>query len=142
MPELTLAESSSSTSSARRHGQAAHDRDAARAAPLRHGAFGDVPLRDLERMSGEIASGGPAARAVRYGDHAGVPQTLEAAVRWGYMRRNPAKLAGRTPSRRRVRCARYTVAEVEAIAAELSPAYPPLPVFAAATGLRPEEWRR
>ena len=30
--------------------------------------------------------------------------------------------------------------EVEAIAAELSPAYRPLPMFAAATGLRPEEW--
>lgn len=33
----------------------------------------------------------------------------------------------------------FTLAEVDAIA-ELSPAYRPLPAFAAATGLRPEEW--
>ena len=35
----------------------------------------------------------------------------------------------------------FTAAEVEAIAAELSPTYQPLPIFAAATGLRPEEWQ-
>jgi integrase len=34
----------------------------------------------------------------------------------------------------------FTNAEVEAIAAELAPAHRPLPTFAAATGLRPEEW--
>lgn len=34
----------------------------------------------------------------------------------------------------------YSLAELDAIAAELSPAYAPLPAFAAATGLRPEEW--
>ena len=35
----------------------------------------------------------------------------------------------------------FTVEEIEAIAAELSPIYQPLPHFAAATGLRPEEWQ-
>jgi integrase len=35
----------------------------------------------------------------------------------------------------------YTRAEVDAIAAELGPSYGPLPIFAAATGLRPEEWQ-
>jgi integrase len=35
----------------------------------------------------------------------------------------------------------FTPTEVEAIAAELSPMYRPLPAFAAATGLRPEEWQ-
>jgi integrase len=56
------------------------------------------------------------------------------------MTRNPAKLAGRNPepSPRPVRA--YTVAELDAIAAELSAGYEPLPDFAAATGLRPEEW--
>jgi integrase len=34
----------------------------------------------------------------------------------------------------------YTPVELDAIAAELAPAYRPLPAFAAATGLRPEEW--
>jgi integrase len=55
------------------------------------------------------------------------------------MTRNPAKLPGRNPEppRRAVRV--YSVPEEEAIAAELSPMYEPLPDFAAATGLRPEE---
>jgi integrase len=35
----------------------------------------------------------------------------------------------------------FTRDEVEAIAVELSPMYAPLPAFAAATGLRPEEWQ-
>ncbi len=34
----------------------------------------------------------------------------------------------------------YTLAELDALACELSPAYRPLPRFAAATGLRPKEW--
>jgi integrase len=57
------------------------------------------------------------------------------------MSRNPAKLAGRNrkPAPRPVRA--FSLAEVDAIAAELSPLYSPLPVFVAATGLRPEEWQ-
>jgi integrase len=56
------------------------------------------------------------------------------------MSRNPAKLIGpnRQPSPRAIRA--YTLAEVDAIGAELSARYQPLPAFAAATGLRPEEW--
>ena len=57
------------------------------------------------------------------------------------MTTNPALLAGRNrqPSPRTVRI--YNRAELDAIALELHPAYAPLPVFAAATGLRPEEWQ-
>jgi len=105
-------------------------------------AFGDVPLRDLERMSGEIASWRTKLPdRSRYGVLQALRQALEAAVRWGYMDRNPAKLAGRNPqpSPRAVRA--YTIEEIDAIAAELVPAYRPLPAFAAATGLRPEEWQ-
>ena len=60
-------------------------------------------------------------------------------MRWGYVSSNPAKLAGpnRQPTTRPVRA--FTVAEVEAISEELSPRYAPLPLFVAATGLRPEE---
>jgi integrase len=56
------------------------------------------------------------------------------------MRTNPAKAVGRNrqPAARPVRV--FTNAELDAIAAELSPMYAPLPGFAAATGLRPEEW--
>jgi integrase len=66
-------------------------------------------------------------------------QALGAAVRWGYISRNPAVLAGRNPqpALRRVRA--FTRAELEAIGAEMAPAFAALPAFAAATGLRPEE---
>jgi integrase len=105
-------------------------------------AFGKVPLRDLERMSGEIATWqAQLPERSRYGIVQALRQTLEAAVRWGYMTRNPAKLAGRNrqPAPRTVWA--FTTAELEAIAAEMSPQYQPLPAFAAATGLRPEEWQ-
>jgi len=57
------------------------------------------------------------------------------------MTRNPAKAAGRNPKPppRAVRA--FTRAELDAIAAELAPAFRTLPLFAAATGLRPEEWQ-
>jgi integrase len=105
-------------------------------------AFGDVPLRDLERMSGELADWRTTLpEGSRYGVMQALRQALEAAVRYGYMTRNPAKLAGRNPQPPPRPIRAYTVAEVEAIAAELSPMYRPLPMFAAATGLRPEEWQ-
>jgi hypothetical protein len=68
-------------------------------------------------------------------------QVLDAAVRSERMTRNPAKAAGRNPKPppRAVRA--FTRAELDAIAAELAPAFQPLPLFAAATGLRPEEWQ-
>jgi integrase len=104
-------------------------------------AFGDVPLCELGRMSGEIAGwqAGLLERS-RYGIMQALRQTLEAAVRWRYIDENPAKLAGRNPQPppRPVRV--YTLDELEAIAAELRAQYEPLPDFASATGLRPEEW--
>jgi integrase len=103
--------------------------------------YGEVPLRELERMAGELAAWqATLPERSRYGIVQALRQTLAAAMRWDYMSRNPAKLAGSNPepSPRAVRA--YTLAEVEAIAAELSPRYEPLPSFAAATGLRPEEW--
>jgi integrase len=105
-------------------------------------AFGGVPLRELERMSGEIAAWqARLSERSRYGVVQALRQTLEAAVRWGYMGRNPAKLAGRNrqPTPRTVRT--FTTAELEAIAAELSPSYRALPQFVAANGLRPSEWQ-
>jgi len=104
-------------------------------------AFGDVPLRDLERMSGELASWmAKLPERSRYGVVQALRQALEAAVRWGYIKVNPAKLAGRNrqPAPRPVRA--FTFDELDAIACELSLIYRPLVPFAAATGLRPEEW--
>jgi integrase len=104
-------------------------------------AYGDVPLRDLERMVDELAGWrAKLPERSRYGIVGALRQTLGAAVRWDYMGRNPAKLVGpnRQPSPRPIRA--YTLAEVDAIGAELSADYRPIPAFAAATGLRPEEW--
>ena len=64
---------------------------------------------------------------------------MEAGVRWGYMTRNPARLAGSNPAPAPRPVRAYTFAELEALAAELSARYRPLPSFVAATGLRPEE---
>lgn len=105
-------------------------------------AFGDVPLRELENMPDDIA--GWQARLPERAGHgivSALRQTLDAAVRWKRMNSNPAKLAGRNPKPpvRTVRA--YTRNEVDAIALELSAIYRPLPAFAAATGLRPEEWQ-
>jgi integrase len=105
-------------------------------------AFGDVPLRDLERMSGELASWrATLPERSRFAITAALKQALGAAIRWGYMSQNPAKQAGRNPQPppRPVRA--FTATELEAIAAELSPIYRPLPIFASATDLRPEEWQ-
>lgn len=104
-------------------------------------AFGEIPLRDLERMSSEIA--GWRARQpprVAHARASALRQTLDAGVRWELMRRNPAK-ADRNPkpAPRPVRA--FAPDELEAIAAELSAIYRHLPAFAAATGLRPEEWQ-
>jgi integrase len=104
--------------------------------------FGDVPLHDLERMVDEVAAwqASQSARS-RYGRVQALRQTLDAAVRWGYLARNPAKLAGRNrqPTPRAVRV--FTPAELDAIIVELHPRYAALPILVAATGLRPEEWQ-
>lgn len=105
-------------------------------------AFGNVPLGDFERMAGEIASWETTLpERSRYGITGALRQTLGAAVRWGYMRVNPASLAGprRQPPPRAIRV--YTRDELRAIAVELPAACASLPDFAAATGLRPEEWQ-
>lgn len=105
-------------------------------------AFGGVVLGDLERMSGELASWRTTLpERSRYDITRALRQALEAAVRWGYMDCNPAKLAGRNPQPPPRPIRAYTDAELDAIAAELSPQYRALPAFAAATGLRPEEWQ-
>jgi hypothetical protein len=91
---------------------------------LRHATrdYSRVPLRELERMVDELA--GWQARLParsRYGIVGALRQTLGAAERWGYMRANPAKLMGpnRQPPPRPIRA--YTLAELAAIVAEISP---------------------
>jgi integrase len=104
--------------------------------------FGGVPLRDLERMAGEIAAWeARLPERSRYGITGALRQALGAAVRWGYMQVNSAALAGprRQPPPRSIRV--YSLDELRAITAELPARYASLPLFAATTGLRPEEWQ-
>lgn len=105
-------------------------------------AYGDVPLSELEGMSGELQGWRAKLPAgSRYAVMQALRQCLGAAVRWGYIGRNPAALAGRNPQPPPRSIRAFSPAELDAIAAELSPRYAALPAFAVATGLRPEEWQ-
>ena len=103
-------------------------------------AYGDVPLRELERMSGDLADF--AARlpsGYRYSVMSALRQVLTAGVRWGYLDANPAVAAGPNPMppARTVRA--FTPDELDALAAEVSDHVAALIRFDAATGLRPSE---
>jgi integrase len=74
-----------------------------------------------------------------YGIVSAFRQVCEVAVRWGDMTKNPVKLAGSNPPPPRG-VQTFTLPEVDAIAAELGSVYGPMIRFAAATGMRPEEW--
>jgi integrase len=105
-------------------------------------AYGGVTLREFEGMSGELAGWRKhLPEGSRYAVMQALRQALGAAVRWGYITRNPAVLAGRNPQPPPRTIRAFTRDELDAIAAEMSPQYQPLPMFAAATGLRPEEWQ-
>lgn len=80
------------------------------------------------------------AGAVALGVVQALRQALEAAVRWGDMELNPAKLAGANPPPPPRGVQPFTVDEIARIAAELGPTYGPMIRFADATGMRPEEW--
>jgi integrase len=68
-------------------------------------------------------------------------QVLARAVVWGMIDANPAKVGVDNPSsRRREQRPFESWAELDAVAAYLSPRYRPMVIFAAATGLRPAEW--
>ncbi len=104
-------------------------------------AFGTTPLADFERMTDEIA--GFAAKLperYRYSVVSALRQTCEAGVRFGYMTRNPAKLAGKNPQPppRVIRI--YTADEITRLTQELGRRESAAVRFAAATGLRPAEW--
>lgn len=103
--------------------------------------YGDTKLIELEAMSEDLAEW-RTTLPPRYAHKvmSALRQVLAAGVRWRMLERNPAVDAGDNPepSQRTVRA--YTLAELAAIEDELSKEYRPLPAFAAATGLRPEEW--
>jgi integrase len=68
-------------------------------------------------------------------------QLLNRAVAWRIIDANPAKAGVDNPRRQHPEKRPFeTWAEINAIAERLGPAYGPMVVFAAATGLRPSEW--
>jgi integrase len=104
-------------------------------------AFGETRLDELERRVPEIAAWTSTLPArSRYGIVQALRQCLDAAVRWGHIEQNPAKLAGRNPPPKPRGVDTFTAAEVEALAVELGPTLGPMIRFAAATGMRPEEY--
>jgi integrase len=71
--------------------------------------------------------------------HRSFRQVLAYAVRCKYVRDNPATLVP-NPAPRRGEMKAFSWLELELLAAELRPLYRAIPIFAAGTGLRPEEW--
>jgi integrase len=65
---------------------------------------------------------------------------LEQAARWGWIEQNPARYI-RNPKPKRTEFQPFASwEEIEAIVDELDPRFAAIPLFAAGTGLRPEEW--
>lgn len=102
--------------------------------------FGERPVGELR--SEEIAAWRIAlSPGYRFDATQALRQVLARAVVWGMIDGNPAKLGVDNPSpRRREQRPFESWAELEAVAAHLSPRYQPMVLFAAATGLRPAEW--
>jgi hypothetical protein len=67
-------------------------------------------------------------------------QTFRAGVAYGYLSASPITWKNPQPSPRGIRV--YTDAEITKLAKELGPTWGPMVRFAAATGLRPDEWAR
>jgi len=103
-------------------------------------AFGERSVGELH--SEEIASWRIALpQGHRFDATQALRQVLSRAVLWGMIDVNPAKLGVDNPSpRRREQRPFESWAELDAVAANLTPRYRPMVFFAAATGLRPAEW--
>jgi integrase len=103
-------------------------------------AFGERPVGELR--SEEIAAWRIAlSPGYRFDATQALRQVLARAVVWGMIDANPAKRGVDNPSpRRREQRPFESWAELDAVAANLSPRYRPMVIFAAATGLRPAEW--
>jgi len=102
--------------------------------------FGDRPVGELhseETAAWRIAL----SPGYRFDATQALRQVLTRAAVWGMIDGNPTKVGVDNPSpRRREQRPFESWPELEAVAANLSPRYRPMVIFAAATGLRPAEW--
>jgi integrase len=111
-----------------------------RLAPSRR-QFGAWTLRELEHAAGDVAAWRAGlSDTSRYRLTSAMRQALGAAVRWRYVRCNPAVDAGRNPQPRAEELLPFMREEIDALDAELGAISGPLVVFAAETGLRTAEW--
>jgi len=114
--------------------------------------FGEMRLRDIERAGARVAAW-EATLPVAYRPKliGALSQVLGMAVEWDYIARNPARSGRRRrtgQAERRPEIVPFTRAEIDRVAVELGYApdtdrvsvYGVAVVFAAETGLRPEEW--
>ncbi len=108
--------------------------------------FGTWTLRELEAAAGDVAAWrATLTDSSRYRLTSAMRQTLNAAVRWRYIRTNPAIDAGRNPQPRAEELLPFTRDEIDALDLELGVdadrgvAYGPCIVFCAETGLRTSE---
>jgi integrase len=103
-------------------------------------AFGDRPVGEIR--SAEIAAWRMTIpEGHRFEATQALRQVLARAVVWQMLSTNPARLGVDNPQPKRKEQRPFeSWAEVSAVADGVGPRYGPMVIFAAATGLRPEEW--
>ena len=144
VPELTLGRAGRALPRApRRERQATNDPRAAQAAPLRrHGVRGRAAAGPGAHERRDRVLAGEAARAMPLRHHAGAQADARRPPSGGATwTATPPSSPGATRSRHRGRCAPTPTTSSRRSPPSCRPAYRPLPAFAAATGLRPEEWQ-